>query len=81
MRICQVYFHQTTVGKSNQKIEKTFNYCSVWKSYSISRKDIGDHKKKERNNKIKTTALTYFDNWSNKIKVVNAGGTLKVLSG
>ena len=60
--MCRIYFHQTTMGKSNEKIEKTLNYCSVRKSFSISRKDIGDHKKKERNSKKKPTALTYFDN-------------------
>ena len=66
MRMCGVYFHQTTMRKSNQKIKKTLNYCSVRKSYSISRKEIGDHKKKEQNSKIKTTTLAYFDNLKKK---------------
>ena len=27
--MCRIYFHETTMGKSNQKIEKTHNYPSV----------------------------------------------------
>ena len=60
--MCRVYFHQATTGKSNQKISKTLNYPSVWKSYSTSCKGTGGHKKKEQNSKTKTTKLMYFDN-------------------
>ena len=48
------------------KIGKTLNYPSVQKRYSTSRKDIGGHKKIDKNSKIKTTTLTYFHNLKKK---------------
>ena len=48
MSMCRVYFHQATMGKPNQKIGKTHNYPDLQKSYSTSRNDIADRKKKEK---------------------------------
>ena len=56
----RVYFHQSIMGKSNQKIGQTQRVrCYFRKSYSTSRKDIGGRKKKEK-------ILTYFDNLKKK---------------
>ena len=70
--MCRVYFHQATMGKSNQKTAKTSNYPCVWKSYSASHKGIGGPKKRVISYS-KTTILTYFDKLkkTSKIKVVN----------
>ena len=57
--------HQSTIKKSNQKIEK-HNYPSVRKSYSTSRKGIAGCKKTEKISNSKTTTLTYFDNLKKK---------------
>ena len=54
------------MGKSNQKIGKTHNYSSFWKSYSTSCKGIGGHKKKEEIGKSKTTTLTFLYNLKKK---------------
>ena len=62
----RVYFHQATMRKSNQEIEKIQNYSSVRKSYSTSCKGIGGRKNKEKISKSKTTTLTYFHNLKKK---------------
>ena len=79
--MCRVYHHQASMGKSNQKIGKTHIYPSFRKSYLTSCKGIGDHKKKEKISKSKTTTLTFLYNLkrSNNIEVVKTGFTLKVL--
>ena len=64
--MCRIYFHETTMGKSNQKIEKTHNYPSVPKSYSTSHKGNGGCKKKDKVSKSKTTTLMHFDNLKKK---------------
>ena len=64
--MCRVYFHQATMRKSNQKIEKINNHPSVRKGYSTSDKGIGGCKKKAKISKSKTTTLTYFDNLKKK---------------
>ena len=46
--MCKVYLHQASMGKLNEKVGKTCNYLSFWKSYSTSCKGIGGHKKKEK---------------------------------
>ena len=51
--MCRVYFHQATMGKSNQKIGKTHNHPSVQKIYSTSLKGIDDNKKKQKISKSK----------------------------
>ena len=62
--MCRAYFHQATMGKSNQKVGKTkTKYTSVGKSYSISHKGIGGCKKTEKISKSKTTT---FDNLKKK---------------
>ena len=62
--MCRAYFHQATMGKSNQKVGKTKKkYTSFRKSYSISHKDIGGCNKTEKNSKSKTTT---FDNLKKK---------------
>ena len=33
--MCRVYFHQATMGKSNEKLGKTLDYPSVQKRYSL----------------------------------------------
>ena len=66
IHMCRVYFHQDTMGKSNQKIGKTHNYPSVQQCYSTSHKGIGGHKKQEKISKSKTTTLAYFDNLKKK---------------
>ena len=43
--MCRIYFHQATMGISNQKLGKAHNYPSLRKNYSTSRKGIGGHKK------------------------------------
>ena len=53
------------MGKSNQKIAK-YNYSSFKKSYSTSRKHIGDLKKKRKISTRKTTTLAYFNNLKKK---------------
>ena len=80
--MCRVYHHQASMGKSNQKIGKTHIYPSFRKSYLTSCKGIGDHKKKEKISKSKTTTLTFLYNLKKKqhnIEVVKTGFTLKVL--
>ena len=57
--MCRVHFHQATLGKSNQKLER-HKYPSLRKSYSTSRKGIDGREKKEKISKSKTTTLTYF---------------------
>ena len=64
--MCRVYLRQTSMGKSSQKIGKTHNYHSFRKRYSTSCKDIGGHKKKEKNSKSKTTTLTFLYNLKKK---------------
>ena len=55
----RVYFHQSIMGKSNQKIGQTQRVrCYFRKSYSTSRKGIGGRKKKK--------ILTYFVNLKKK---------------
>ena len=54
------------MGKSNQKIGKTHIYPSFRKSYLTSCKGIGDHKKKEKISKSKTTTLTFLYNLKKK---------------
>ena len=49
----------------SKKLEK-HNYPSVRKSYSTSRKDIGDCKKKDKSSKSIITTLTYFENLKKK---------------
>ena len=48
-----------------KKLEK-HNCPSFRKTYSTSRKSIGGHKKKEKNSKTKTTALTFLCNLKKK---------------
>ena len=64
--MCRVYHHQASMGKSNQKIGKTHIYPSFRKSYLTSCKGIGDHKKKEKISKSKTTTLTFLYNLKKK---------------
>ena len=64
--MCTVYFHQATIGKSNKKKLEKHNYPSVRKSYSTSRKGIGDCKKKDKSSKSIITTLTYFENLKKK---------------
>ena len=54
-----------TMGKSNQKIGKIRNYSCVRKSYSTTRKGIGDRKERVISYS-KTTMLTYFDKLKKK---------------
>ena len=77
----RVYFHQATMGKSYQKIEKIQNHPSVQKSYSTSCKGIGGRKNKEKIVKVKPQHWCILIIWKsgNKIKVVKAGGRLKIL--
>ena len=58
--MCRVYFNQTTMEKSTQKIEKIKNYPNVRKSCSTSRKGTGGRKNKKKISKSKTTTLTYL---------------------
>ena len=58
--MCRVYFLQSTMGKSNQKIGKTDNYSGAQKTYSTSCKGYAGRQKKEKNSKSKTTTLTYL---------------------
>ena len=44
--MCRIYFHETTKGKSNQKIEKTHNYPSVPKiTHLVTRAMVAVRKK------------------------------------
>ena len=66
INMCRVCLHQTSMGKSNQKMGKTHNYSSFWKSYSTSCKGIGGHKKREGIGKSKTTTLASLYNLKKK---------------
>ena len=65
INMCIVYLYQASMGKSSKKIGKT-QLSQFLKSYLTSCQCIGGHKKKEKNNKSKTTTLTFLHNLKKK---------------
>ena len=63
--MCRAYFHQATMGKSNQKVGKTKNTLVFEKvTQLVVRAMVAV--RKQKNTKSKTTTLTYFDKLKKK---------------
>ena len=62
----RVYFHQATMRKSNQEIEKNTKLSQCSEKLLNQLQGIDGRKNKEKISKSKTTTLTYFDNLKKK---------------
>ena len=65
MHMCRAYFHQATMGKSNQKVGKTKNTLVFEKVTQLVVRALVAVRK-QKNTKSKTTTLTYFDKLKKK---------------
>ena len=79
--MCSVYFHQATIGKSNQKNWKNTIILVFEKVIQLVARALVTVRKKIKVVKVKSQHWRILKIWkrSNKIKVVKMGVTLKVL--
>ena len=64
--MCSVYFHQATIGKSNQKNWKNTIILVFEKVIQLVARALVTVRKKDKSSKSIITTLTYFENLKKK---------------